>query len=129
MGLLPQPQENLVGCGIPEQPPRKGPGIKTMEHPALPNSYSSAMVTHKSMKLLVSGSDTAKIELVRTKLLATHIRCEIRRELATGKPDGLPSYPELWVIQDKDFHVASRIFTRYGAIQPSLRSRIRRRPA
>jgi len=42
------------------------------------------------MKLLVSGSDTAKIEFVRKKLLATHIPCEIRRELAVGKPDGLP---------------------------------------
>jgi hypothetical protein len=79
------------------------------------------------MKLLVSGSDAAKIEFVRKKLLATHIACEIRRELATDKSDGLPCYPELWVLHDKDFTAASRVFTRHGAVQPDVRIRSRRR--
>jgi hypothetical protein len=79
------------------------------------------------MKLLVSGSDTAKIEFVRKKLLATHIPCEIRRELAAGKPDGLPCYPELWVVHDKDFPAASKVFIRHGTVQPRLRTRSRHR--
>jgi len=79
------------------------------------------------MKLLVSGSDTAKIELLRKKLLAAHIPCEIRRELAAGKPDGLPCYPELWIIHDKDFPAASRVFIQHGAVLPSLRVRAKKR--
>jgi len=79
------------------------------------------------MKLLVSGSDTAKIEFVRKKLLATHIPCEIRRELAVGKPDGLPCYPELWIKHDKDFPAASRVFIRHGAVLPDVRVRRKKR--
>jgi hypothetical protein len=66
------------------------------------------------MKLLFSGSDTAKIELVRQKLVDTHIACEIRRELAPVTPEGVPCYPELWVLNDRDFAAAARVFVRIG---------------
>ena len=79
------------------------------------------------MKLLVSGSDTGKIELVRKKLLATHIPCEIRREIATGKHDVLPCYPELWVLHDKDFLAAARVFIRHGAAKLSVGHRLKKR--
>ena len=64
------------------------------------------------MKMLFSGSDTARIELIRQKLLETHIACEIRRELAAGDPNGIPCYPELWVTHDKDFTAAARVLVR-----------------
>jgi hypothetical protein len=79
------------------------------------------------MKLLVSGSDTAKIELVRKKLLATQIPCEIRREIANDKHDALPCYPELWVLHDKDFLAASRVFIRHGVAKPSVGHRLKKR--
>jgi hypothetical protein len=66
------------------------------------------------MKLLFSGSDTAKIELVRQKLIDTHIACEIRREPAAQEPNGIPYYPELWVLNDRDFGAAARVFVRIG---------------
>jgi len=67
------------------------------------------------MKLLFSGSDTARIELVRQRLIDTHIACEIRRELAADGPDTIPCYPELWVLNEKDFAAASRVFVRLGS--------------
>jgi hypothetical protein len=69
----------------------------------------------KNMKLLFSGSDTAKIELVRQKLLNKHIACEIRRELATEGPDGIPGYPELWVVKDNDFDAAAHVLARLAS--------------
>jgi hypothetical protein len=74
----------------------------------------SAILSLAQMKLLFSGSDTSKIEMVRQKLVDTHIACEIRRDVATGGPDSIPFYPELWVLHDRDFAAAARVFVRIG---------------
>jgi hypothetical protein len=74
----------------------------------------SAILYPAQMKLLFSGSDTAKIEMVRQKLIDTHIACEIRRDITPAGPDGVPCYPELWVLNDRDFAAASRVFVRIG---------------
>jgi hypothetical protein len=71
------------------------------------------------MKMLFSGSDTARIEFIRQKLLDTHIACEIRRELAAEGPTGIPCYPELWVLHDKDFTAALRVLVRLGGSSPA----------
>jgi len=66
------------------------------------------------MRLLFSGSDVAKIEFVRQKLVDTHIACEIRLEPGVKEPDTIPCYPELWILNDNDFPAASRVFVRHG---------------
>ena len=75
-------------------------------------------------KLLFSGSDITRIEMVRQKLVDTHIPCEIRRELAPNQADGIPYYPELWVLNDNDFSAASRVFVRCGVSTPSLVTKV-----
>ena len=67
------------------------------------------------MKLLCSGSDFARIDLVRRKLVDSHIACEIR-PLPSQEEDEIPAYPELWILHDRDFSAASRVFVRFGCV-------------
>ena len=63
----------------------------------------------ENMKLLFSASDLALIELVRKKLDAAGIMCEIRNQTASPGRSGLFGCPELWVGGDGDFLLASML--------------------
>jgi Putative prokaryotic signal transducing protein len=63
----------------------------------------------ESLKLLFSASDLALIELVRKKLDAAGIKCEIRNQAASPGRSGLFGCPELWVGGAGDFLLASML--------------------
>jgi hypothetical protein len=64
----------------------------------------------KDMKMLFSSRDRAQIELVREKLVAAGIRCEVRDFPVDSEECGRSSYPELWVQSNGDYHTASILY-------------------
>ena len=69
------------------------------------------------MKLLLGGSDLGKLERVRTRLLCAGVACDIIHELDSEEPEGVPSYPELWVRRDEDFDTATLALKRAGVME------------
>lgn len=79
-----------------------------------------------SMKMLCSGSDLAKLELLKKRLIGIGVACELRQDFenvtGTDAHFEVPSYPELWVQQDEDLPLASIILTSPGAVGGDLRA-------
>ena len=61
------------------------------------------------MKLLFSSPDSAEIGLVRSRLEAAGIECEMRNEHLSPALPGTPFDPELWVLRDSQFAEASEL--------------------
>jgi hypothetical protein len=64
----------------------------------------------QDMKMLFSARDRTQIELVRERLVAAGIRCEIRSFPVNEPESGSGSYPELWVEANPDYHTASIMY-------------------
>jgi hypothetical protein len=69
------------------------------------------------MKRLFSSPDSAEVGLIRSRLEAAGIACEIRNEHLSPAMPGAPFYPELWVLQDEQFAEASELLAAWR--QPS----------
>jgi hypothetical protein len=54
------------------------------------------------MKMLFSSADRSEINVVRKKLFAAGIRCQVRNNHVAQGLFGIPSSPELWIEQDGD---------------------------
>ena len=61
------------------------------------------------MKQLFSSPDSAEIGLLRSRLEAAGIDCEMRNEYLSPAMPGAPFYPELWVLKDEQFAEASAL--------------------
>jgi len=69
------------------------------------------------MKRLFSSPDSAEIGLLRSRLEAAGIACEIRNEHLSPVMPGAPFYPELWVLKDEEFVEARELLAAWR--QPS----------
>ena len=61
------------------------------------------------MKRLFSSPDSAEIGLVRSRLEAAGIECEMRNEHLSSAMPGTPFDPELWVLRDSQFAEAREL--------------------
>jgi len=61
------------------------------------------------MKRLFSSPDSATLGLLRSRLEAAGIDCEIRNECVSQAMIGSPFDPELWVLNDEDFAKAREL--------------------
>ena len=61
------------------------------------------------MKRLFSSPDSAEIGLIRSRLEAAGIECEMRNEHLSPAMPGTPFDPELWVLRDSQFAEASEL--------------------
>lgn len=61
------------------------------------------------MKLLFSTPDFAEIGLLRSRLQAAGIECELRNEHVSPAMPGAPFYPEIWVLRDEQFDEAREL--------------------
>jgi hypothetical protein len=74
------------------------------------------------MKLLLGGSDLAKLENVRTRLLRMGVACDIVYDVDGDEHEELPSYPELWVQEDEDFETALLALKRPDTAEEACRN-------
>lgn len=63
------------------------------------------------MKKLFSSPDSAEIGLLRSRMEAAGVACEIRNEHLSQAMPGAPFYPELWVLDDAQFAEASELLS------------------
>jgi hypothetical protein len=61
------------------------------------------------MKRLFSSPDSAEIGLIRSRLEAAGIECEMRNEHLSSAMPGTPFDPELWVLRDSQFAEAREL--------------------
>jgi hypothetical protein len=61
------------------------------------------------MKRLLTSPDSAQIGLLRSRLEAAGIGCDIRNEHLSPAMPGAPFYPELWILDDAQFSEASEL--------------------
>ena len=61
------------------------------------------------MKLLFSPRDHSQVKLVRKKLSAAGIRCQIRKNPVTRGLFGIPPFPELLIENERDILRALRL--------------------
>jgi hypothetical protein len=61
------------------------------------------------MKPLFSSSNSAEIGLIRSRLQAAGIDCELRNEHLFAALPGAPFYPELWILNDENFDEAAEL--------------------
>ena len=71
------------------------------------------------MKLLFSSPNSAEIGLLRNRLEAAGIACEMRNEFLSPAMPGTPFDPELWVLNDVQFAEASDLLAAWRAPSPS----------
>ena len=70
---------------------------------------SLGITAHSNMKRLTTSPDSAEIGLLRSRLEAAGIDCEIRNEHLSAAMPGAPFYPELWILDDAQFTEASEL--------------------
>jgi hypothetical protein len=70
------------------------------------------------MKRLLSSPDTAEIGLLRSRLEAAGIECEMRNDYLSPAMPGAPFYPELWVLKDEQFAEASELLAAWRQREP-----------
>ena len=70
------------------------------------------------MKRLFSSPDSAEIGLVRSRLEAAGIECEMRNEYLSPAMPGTPFDPELWVLRDSQFAEASDLLAAWRKASP-----------
>jgi len=68
------------------------------------------------MKMLFSTTDRAEVKQVKKKLFDAGIRCEVRHNRVAQGVFGIPSFPELWVKDERDILKALKLVG-----QPHLR--------
>jgi len=61
------------------------------------------------MKKLLSLPDSAEIGLLRSRLEAAGIECELRNEHLSPFMPGVPFHPELWLLKDEDWAEAREL--------------------
>jgi hypothetical protein len=66
----------------------------------------------ETMRVLFSFPDRQRVVLVAGKLLAARIPCEVRGMPPEGQAANFPSYPEVWIRNDADYHAASLVLCR-----------------
>jgi hypothetical protein len=76
----------------------------------MPSVLGVTVFLMQGMKMLFSSRNRAQIELVRQKLVAAGIRCEVRNYPVDAQTCGTPSYPELWIEATTDYHTASILY-------------------
>src|SRR5579862_3752178 len=64
----------------------------------------------KDMKMLFSARDRAQVEMARDQLIAAGVSCEVREYPTQTQEPGIPSYRELWVQANNDYHTASILY-------------------
>ncbi|HZR17511.1 MAG TPA: hypothetical protein VFE51_09305 [Verrucomicrobiae bacterium] len=64
----------------------------------------------KDMKMLFSARDRAQVEMARDQLTAAGVSCEVREYPTQTQEPGTPSYRELWVQANTDYHTASILY-------------------
>ena len=72
-----------------------------------------------NMKRLFSSPDSAEIGLIRSRLEAAGIECELRNEYLSPAIPGTPFDPELWVLRDSEFADASELVAAWRAASSS----------
>src|ERR1035437_2274884 len=78
------------------------------------------------MKRLFSSPDSAEIGLVRSRLEAAAIECEMRNEHLSSAMPGTPFDPELWVLRDSQFAEARELLAAWRQrASPSGRDALR----
>ena len=70
------------------------------------------------MKRLLASPDSAQIGLLRSRLEAAGISCELRNEHLSPAMPGAPFYPELWVLDDAQFSEASKLIAAWQQPAP-----------
>ena len=71
------------------------------------------------MKQLFSSPNSVEIGLLRDRLEAAGIACEMRNEFLSPAMPGAPFDPELWVLNDVQFAEASDLLAAWRAPSPS----------
>ena len=74
------------------------------------------------MKRLFSSPDSAEIGLLRNRLEAAGIDCEIRNEYLSPAMPGAPFDQELWVLKDEEFAEASGLLAAWRLPNPPSES-------
>ncbi len=77
----------------------------------------------RQVKQLFSSQDSATIGLLRSRLEAAGIDCEIRNEFVSLGMPGSPFDPELWVLRDEDFAEASELLAAWRQPTPPSKRR------
>ena len=75
------------------------------------------------MKQLFSSPDSAEVGLLRSRLEAAGIKCEIRNEYLSPAMPGAPFYPEIWILKDEEFAEASELLAAWRQPDPPSQSR------
>jgi hypothetical protein len=75
------------------------------------------------MKRLFSSPDSAEIGLLRSRLEAAGINCEMRNEYVSPAMPGAPFYPELWVLKDEQFAEAKVLLAAWRKQDPPSENR------
>ena len=70
------------------------------------------------MKQLFSSPDSAEIGLLRSRLDAAGVDCEIRNDHLSRAMPGAPFYPEIWVLKDEQFAEASELLAAWQRPDP-----------
>src|SRR3954447_16845741 len=71
------------------------------------------------MKRLFSSANSTEIGLLRNRLEAAGVACEVRNEFLSAAMPGTPFDPELWVLNDEQFAEASDLLAAWRAPSPS----------
>ena len=70
------------------------------------------------MKPLFSSPNSAGIGLVRSRLAAAGIACELRNEYLSPAMPGTPFDPELWILNDAQFTEATELLAAWRKASP-----------
>jgi len=71
------------------------------------------------MKRLFSSPNSAEIGLLRSRLEATGIPCELRNECLSQAMPGTPFDSELWVLDDEDYREACELLGAWHGLASS----------
>jgi hypothetical protein len=61
------------------------------------------------VKQVFFSPDSARVGLVKSRLDAAGIACEVRNEAVSQAMPGMPFTSELWVLRDEDYEDARRL--------------------
>jgi hypothetical protein len=70
------------------------------------------------MKRLFTSPNSAQVGLVRSRLEAVGIECEVRNEYISPAMPGAPFDPELWILRDSQFAEASELLATWQNTSP-----------
>ncbi len=70
------------------------------------------------MKRLFTSPNSAEVGLVRSRLEAVGIECEVRNEYVSPAMPGAPFDLELWILRDSQFAEANELLAAWRAAAP-----------